>query len=81
MAVPRPDPERERWAVIASHLHRLISTPEWDLFVAQIREMERGSLEELATATSDVRYLQGKIQGIREVLRWPELTIARTRRP
>jgi putative heme iron utilization protein len=77
-----PDLERARQAVVASHLQRLVATEDWDVFLAQVAEVEQQHLQALAKAPlDDVIKLQGRIEGIREVLRLPQTLIAHARRP
>jgi hypothetical protein len=75
-----PDPDHERRALIGAHAHRMVSTPEWDLFTLQVKEVEMKHAESLITAKDDWRFEQGIIQGIREVMRLPSLLIAQGRR-
>ena len=65
MASP-PDPERERQAQRAVHLHHLVNTPEWEFYDESLRELEMRHLESLCTAAHDWRYIQGRIQGLRD---------------
>jgi hypothetical protein len=77
-----PSLEKERAAVLAAHLQRLVGTQEWDVFVERAGEVEQQHLQALAKAPlADVPALQGRIEGIREVLRLPQTLIAHARRP
>ena len=73
--------EKEQHALIAAHLQRLTSTQEWEIMKEEVEKMESSLMDTLLTATQDVRYLQGRIAGIRETMRLPSLLMARARRP
>lgn len=65
---------------MAAHLQRLVSLQEWEVFLEAVRAMEADQINMLVTEMTDTRFIQGRIQGIREVLRLPERLIARGRR-
>ena len=74
--------EKERAAALAAHLQRLIGTQEWDTFVEQVAAVEQQHLQRLRTAPPDeIAHLQGRLQGILDVMSLPQTLIAHARRP
>jgi len=79
MGLP-PSPEQR--ALLAAHVQRLISSPEWDMYIQELKNMEQRVLESLAEAPqSDILKRQGVLHGIREVIQLPQILIAQGRRP
>lgn len=69
--------EPEYRAIVAAHVHRLISTPEWEMFLEELQGIERRTLEALATTPpTEVPFQQGLLKGIREVMKLPERLMA-----
>jgi len=73
------NPEQERRALVAAHVQRLISSPEWDLFLKEVDQIEHQALEQLATTTNPV-FDQGILLGIRRMKSLPQTLIAQGRR-
>lgn len=65
---------------MAANLQHLLATQEWESFREGVEDLERKQIDHLITATADWRYIQGRIDGIREALRLPLQLIARARR-
>lgn len=65
----------ERVQILASKMRSLLGTQEWDAFEEELRVIEAKVLESLITANHDWRYIQGRIQGIRDARTLPERLI------
>lgn len=65
----------ERAQILASKMRSLLGTQEWDAFEEELRVIEAKVLESLITANHDWRYIQGRIQGIRDARTLPERLI------
>lgn len=65
----------ERAQIVASKMRSLLGTQEWDLFDEEARLMESKVVENLITTNHDWRFIQGRIQGIRDARTLPERLI------
>ena len=65
----------ERAQIVAAKMRSLLGTQEWDVFEEEVRLMESKVLENLITTNHDWRFIQGRIQGIRETRTLPERLI------
>jgi len=75
-------PSPEQRALLAAHVQRLISSPEWDMYAQAVKDMEQRVLDSLAEIPlADVLKKQGVLHGIREVIQLPQILIAQGRRP
>lgn len=77
-----PNLEKERAAVLAAHMHRLVDTQEWGVFSNAVAEMEQDWLASARRVPKeDLEHLQGRLQGLLDVMTLPQKLIAHARRP
>ncbi|HEX6827972.1 MAG TPA: hypothetical protein VF104_03225 [Burkholderiales bacterium] len=77
-----PNLEKERAAVIAAHMQRLLGTQEWDVLAQEVAAMEQQALNSARRIhKEELDHLQGRLQGILDVMTLPQKLIAHARRP